>query len=383
MTKKILLIIGIVVIIGVAVFLVLGENQTNVDGEKTGFSFTNYFPFGQNDTNVDPEPIDQNSFDQDPNTTTNNNTTDQPIPKIRKISGEPVAGAIIFDSGTTTIVRFVEKGTGNVYEARSNSLEVKRLTNTTIPKIIRAVWLTNGSGFLAQTLLPENEIVETSFVALTPNQNGAEVLTPFTTKISKLPTGIKEILVSGDSTKILYYTTSNSSAFYLSNPDGTGAKMIFGHPLTEWLLRYWKNTSSVVLQTKEASGLPTYFYELNTANGSLTKTDNPMTKIVQNLYTLTEKCALPIADDSFVFCAVPDSLPSGTYPDDWYKGTAPTSDSITKIDTEHGVFYNNLNLSSETGQKIDVTEIKISKDKQHLIFKNKIDGYLWLLRLED
>ena len=103
---------------------------------------------------------------------------------------------------------------------------IQRLTNTTIPKIIRAFWLPNGSGFLAQTLIAENEVVETSFVKLNKNSTSStnESLTPFGTTIGKLPTGVKEIAIKPDGAKIFYYTINGSySDWFISNPDGTSA----------------------------------------------------------------------------------------------------------------------------------------------------------------
>ncbi len=378
MTKKILLIIGILVIIGLAIFLVLSEKTVTPENGGGGFSLNNYFPFGKNEVVVDNNTDTSTSTEP----TRSNQNINQPIPKVRKISNEPVAGAITFNSGTTTIVRFVERGTGNVYEARSDSAEVRRLTNTTIPKIIRAIWLNNGSGFLAQTLLPENEIIETSFVSLVANQGGTEALTPFSTKISKLPTDIKEILVSTDSKKIFYYTISNGASFYLANPDGTGAKLVVSHPLSEWIPRYWKNASTVVLQTKESGRSPALFYALNTQTGTFSKEGSPIGKIQKSVATIADKCALPIGSDSLIFCAVPESVPNN-FPDSWYKGALSTTDSIMEIDTLNNVYYNKISLATETDQKIDVSEIWLANDKKQVVVRNKIDGQLWMIRLED
>ena len=174
------------------------------------------------------------------------------LPRLRKISSEPVAGAAVFNIGTTSIVRFVEKGTGNVYEVKSDSLAVQRLTNTTIPKIVRAFWLPNATGFLAQTLMPESEIIETNFVKLNKNEIVGENLTPFNTTISKLPTGIKEISINPSGSKIFYYTANWSSNWFISNPDGTESSLVMSHPLTEWLPK-WVTPDRVVMQTKGSS----------------------------------------------------------------------------------------------------------------------------------
>jgi len=340
-------------------------------------------PFGSSDSTTElPDGSNINLDDEFGNIPVS--ASNQPIPRLRKISNEPTAGAAIWNVGTTTFVRWVEKGTGNVYQTSSASVNIERLTNTTIPKIVRAFWLPDGSGFLAQTIIAETEIIETSFVALSRASIGAnENLTPFTTRISKLPTGIKEISVSGDGKKIFYYTLTTSANFYISNPDGTNEALVFTHPLTEWLPRYWVSNTSVLLQTKEGVGAPARFYNLNTATKTLTRASSPLASVLQNTFILLDKCALPVGADSFVYCAVSDQTPAGTYPDDWYKGLVSTSDSLRQIDTEHDVYYHTANLTSISGEKIDVVDLDVATDQSHLIFRNKIDGFLWLLRISD
>ncbi len=421
MTKKILLIVGILVIIGIALFLIFGSKPQTEGGEsRVGFSISDYFPFGRGG-----DDMGANST----TTTTNNNTassTDglsdgsvkQPIPRLRKISNEPVAGAVIFNVGTTSVVRFVEKGTGNVYETKSDSLNNERLTNTTIPKIIRAFWLPNGSGFLAQTLLPESEIIETNFVKLnkTKASSTSEILTPFDTTIGNLPTGVKEISIKPDSTKIFYYTLNGSySNWFVSNPDGTGSSMVMTHPLTGWLPKWLpNNANTVMMQTKGSSQSIDFTYSFDVSSKTLKRIGSgvlgisanpnndgslslissggpsPTLYLIENktaittkiaLSTMAEKCVWLKEKSPTVYCAIPNQIPKGNYPDIWYKGLVSTEDFIEKIETTNDIFYNIANLTELSDQKIDVIDMSLSPDETHLIFRNKIDGYLWMLRI--
>lgn len=415
MTKKILLIIGILVVVGVALFLIFGSQPTGEGESRVGFSIREFLPFGK-DTSTNTATstgVENPTISELPTTETNGR-----IPRLRKISNEPVAGAVVFNTGTTSIVRFIEKGTGNVYEAKSDSLKIQRLTNTTIPKIIRAFWLPNGSGFLAQTLMVESEIIETNFVKLNKNNASttAESLTPFSTTIGKLPTGIKEIATKPDSTKIFYYTIKGSySNWFVSNPDGTGSNLVMSHPLTEWLPN-WISPNLVMMQNKSSSESAEYNYSFDVSNKILKKigigmvgfSSNPkadglftlvsnggsfpqlfivdnknVTSKIIRTNTLAEKCVWLKEKSLSVLCAVPNQIPSGNYPDIWYKGLVSTEDFIEKIDINNDIFYNTADLTSLSDQKIDVVDISISPDETHLIFRNKIDGYLWLLRIEE
>lgn len=383
MSKKILLIIGILVIVGLAIFLVYGA-KPQTDGGSEGFSLREFLPFGQT---PDPETTltdSETKTEENINTDENQISNNEPIPRLRKISSEPVSGAVIFNSGASSIVRFVEKGTGNVYEARSDSNSVLRLTNTTIPKIIRAFWLPNGSGFLAQTLLNGSEIIETSFVKL--NKNAAtttENLTLFGTTISKLPTGIKEIATKPDSTKIFYYVLNGMySDWFISNPDGTNSNLVYSHPLTEWLPN-WPTNNTVELRTKGSSGAMTYTYTFDTSNKTLKKTGEYWGGLSSQTKNLPEKCVATKEKTLTFYCAVPNYLPAGNYPDDWYKGLTATQDFLAKIDVQNDISFVVTDFSSLTDEEIDAKNLSLSPDQNYLIFQNKIDGELWLLRIKE
>lgn len=419
MTKKILLIIGILAVIGVATFLVLGSKpQTEGGDSRIGFSIRDYLPFGGkgNDLETGGMTIDSGDISNASSTNASSNNIVKKVPRLRKISNEPVAGAIIFNIGTTSVVRFVEKGTGNVYEAKSDTNNTERLTNTTIPKIIRSFWLPNGSGFLAQTLASGSEIIETSFVKLNKNKATTtnESLTPFSTTIGKLPTDIKEITIKPDGTKIFYYIASGSySKWFTSNPDGTGSNFLLSNPLMGWIPK-WVSGNIVMMQTKSSSKSTDFTYSFDVSKKTLQKvgqgavglSSNPnidgslalistggsfpelfvvnnknasTTRIMAN--TLAEKCVWLKAKNPSVFCATPNQIPAGDYPDVWYKGLVSTEDFIKKIDINNDIFYNMANLASLSNQKIDVVDMSLSPDETHLIFTNKIDGYLWMLRI--
>ncbi|OHA94361.1 MAG: hypothetical protein A3E02_00575 [Candidatus Zambryskibacteria bacterium RIFCSPHIGHO2_12_FULL_38_34] len=416
MTKKILLIIGILVIVGIVAFLIFSSKPPLAPGEsRVGFSIRDYLPFGNSGNETTSTTTNTSTNNNDTGSQTSTNMEGQLVPKLRKISKEPIAGAVIFNTGTTSLVRFIEKGTGNVYEARSDSVAIQRLTNTTIPKIIRAFWLPNASGFLAQTLLSGREIVETNFVRLNKNVASStnETLTPFGVTIGKLPTGIREITIKPDSTKIFYYTVSASSDWYISNPDGTGSSLVMSHPLTEWLPK-WISPNQIVMQNKGSFKSVGYSYSFDVLNKALRKIGLGMVGLSVNTSTdgswslassggaspklfmidnknvtskditvkgLAEKCVWLKDKNPSVYCAVPGQFPTGDYPDVWYKGLVSTEDSIWKMDMNN-IFGEISNLPLESGEKIDVVDLSLSPDETHLIFKNKIDGYLWMLRID-
>jgi hypothetical protein len=416
MTKKIVLTIGILAIIALAAFLIFGGEESGQGDSKVGF-LREFFPFGSSDEVVFDDGQNQGGGEEKGGGE-NIGDTNTPVPRVRKISSEPVAGAVVFNVGTTSVVRFVEKGTGNVYEARSDTVKIDRLTNTTIPKIVRAYWLPDGSGFLAQTLMTEYEIIETSFVKVVKNDKPleTEVLTPFVAEISKLPTGIKELSISPDGKRIFYYTSNGFiSNWFTSNPDGTKSTSLGSYRLNEWL-PLWYAPNSIIMQTKSSALAESYIYELNPSTKALRKVggsevglsslpspegtsilissggsfpdlyfvdSKTAVKTSINTRTLADKCAWSRSEKNYVFCGVPTQVPQGVYPDSWYKGLLQTEDYVKKIDVLNNISYDVAYLSNSTGEKIDVVDMAVSKDDSHIIFKNKVDEYLWMLRVAE
>ena len=405
MSKKFLLIIGIIIIIGIAAFLVLSSGDSNGEGEnRVGFSIRDYFPFGKNEDSLPTgQSTSTNTSEEEP--VIPKGESNSPVPRLRKISNEPVAGAVIYNVGTTSFVRFVEKGTGNVYEARGDRNTVQRLTNTTIPKVVVAEWLPDASGFLAQTVDIASDFIETSFVKLSKNSSLSENAPLYTTTISNLPTSIEGLTISPDSKKIFYYIRGSSSFWFVANPDGTNRKNIYSSPLLEVTPKRLDN-KTLFIHTKPALGAQTFAYKFDTETKKLTKAsvsgfglsfnpnsdkvlvsnggfstsviDNKLNSVSLNTNTLAEKC---VWSGVYLYCAIPEGNISG-YMDSWYKGSVSTTDNIRMIDTEN-IFYKNVaSLSTEAGEEIDVENMSISKDGSHLIFRNKKDGFLWMLRVE-
>lgn len=403
-TKKIILIFGILVVIALAIVVVMSSDESVTDNTN-GFSVRNFFPFGNPEDQIEVSDSTTSAQEQ-----MVSQDTSEPIPKLRKISSDPVAGAVIFSRGTTTIVRFVLKDTGNVYEATSDSLAIKRLTNTTIPKINRSFWLPSGEGFLAQKT-DGSLIIETSYIRLKPTnpETSSEFSISHEAIISDLPTGIKEVTPSPDSKKIFYYTADSGMRAFISNPDGTNSVSIYSGPISEWVPN-WFSKDKVLLVTKSSSESNSYGYLLNIPNKSLIKVfgniigssalpnENeilissggvePSLSLITNkgsieaigAKTLVEKCDW--LETNSLVCAIPKRLSRGSYPDDWYRGTLVTDDVIELLDIKKNSVLIISDLKDESGEQVDVQNIQISKDGDYALFVNKINQSLWLLRLE-
>lgn len=412
-TKKIILILGIVIIIGIAAFIILSPKNAPTDTPNSGFSIRNFFPFGNSEDIISSEQNIEGEGNASPEIPTVSGPNEI-LPRLRKISSAPVAGAVMLSQGTTTIVRFVQKDTGNVYEARSDSAQIQRLTNTTIAKINRAFWLPTGEGFLAQKA-SENGFIETSYIRLrkSPATTSNELLLPYEPVISSLPSGITEITPSPDGKKIFYYTSEGGTKGFLSDPDGTKATSIYESGVSEWVLN-WFSSSSIFLTTKASYASQGFGYLLNPSNKTLSRVFGEITgasalmrsdgKFVlvsaggsvprllsvdistqksrlSNIETLSEKCVWGEPGKLIIICGVPKSFPKGNYPDSWYGGRVATSDLLELIDLENDSVLILSDPKEDVGENIDVDKVISSKNGDFISFVNKPDQSLWLFEI--
>ena len=97
--------------------------------------------------------------------------------------------------------------------------------------------------------------------------------------------------------------------------------------------------------------------------------------------TLSEKCAWGKKAPKVVYCGVPESLPQGAFPDDWYQGRVSFSDALWRIDTETNTPERLSFPEIDIKESIDAIEPFLSTDDGFLFFINKKDSSLWSLRI--
>ncbi|HYC34378.1 MAG TPA: hypothetical protein VEC13_01465 [Candidatus Paceibacterota bacterium] len=424
MTRKVIILLSAVVVLFLLVlgFLFFIARKAP---EPTDSAFTQkvreLFPFGR--PAQDPDDLFTGEGTEFPETGLNGEVSlgDRPVPRLRKISSEPTAGTYHWSEvkpDTKEIIYHVEyadRATGRIYDAESNKLPVTQISNTTLPKMYEAKFASTDS-FLSRFLdNNREEVIKTYFVTLRlPTQSAT---TSTSTPLLKVSTGtyleenIKEIAFSPSKSKVAYsiYTPTGGSII-VSNPNGSNKRQVFASPLREWLLE-WISETGVLITTKPSGLAEGYAYNLNTSSGGLTKITgglgltmsvSPKTagfylvgkgggtisttflktdaaKGNQTLYlsrTLPEKCVWSKKDSNIIYCAVPSSVPSSLYPDDWYQGIVSFTDSIWKINVETAQ-TNIVVTPSDSGAGVDAINLEVSENDEFLTFINKKDLSLW------
>ncbi len=402
MSKK-SLIITISIVLGLLLlsligyyFIILG-NKSGTDPGTTGFR--SFFPFGGNATTeqatstrpVQPETPKPNNFTQ----------------KLRKLSTEPVAGAGVLDIKAGSLVRYVERGTGHVFEVEMFSPNQNRISNVTTPITYEALWENKNNSFIARYLEDDNRTIDTYSISVKTSTSTASSISGVT-----FPPSISDVSVFGGN---VFYLQQKSlgSAGYVSGFDGSKKKQVWNSPIKE-LLSQFVNTKTVALTSKPAQNISGFLYFVDTETGKVTNvlgnivglttlTSADTTKVLYlaqgdgiSTYifdikaksytgivptTFPEKCVWSNKDKNIVYCAVPKERLDEKSLTTWYKGLIAFTDDIWKYDLKTNTSTLIENPLNEFGEIIDVIKPILSENEQYLIFINKRDNILWSLDL--
>ena len=336
----------------------------------------------------------------------------RPTTNLFRISSTPVAGAVIFTKNNQTIVRYVDRATGHIYDTDLAMLVKTKVANQTLPKIYEAYFRPDGNAVLLRSLKEDSDVVENIVLTLTPPKSiSTDAL--YTVSSAALRGDIGAV-ATADSGNTLFYALRDTSTINSSAFNGTGAKTLLASPFTDWRLAVAGN--NLVVYTKASAGAAGYAYTLNTASRAFTKILGPFNGLavvpnkadnrvlysyfendgtrlfVKNLVnnalseilptTLAEKCVWSAKNIGTFFCGTPTAGITGAEPDNWYKGATHFSDYIWRFDTNSEVAQLLSEPKRSFGVDIDVIDPKLSPDENYLVFINKTDLSLWALKLE-
>jgi hypothetical protein len=400
--KKTYILIASILLIILLVLIGLYLTGKNPDGSpKMPSVFKDFFPFGGS-TVTENIPVEEPT--EEPPVV----TTDDFTKRLRKITSEQVAGAGVLDVKAGSVIRYIEKATGHIYEVELFSPRAGRISNTTIPMVYDAYWGNKNESLVSQYLKDDDVTVDTYSITL----KNISTTTENTISGSAMSKNISSVSAFGNS--VFYIEEgSNESIGYVSTFDGKNKKRIWNSPIKELLSQY-VNDKTVALATKPHENAPGYLYIVGTNTGTTKKVlsdiyglsalVNPAGTDVlylgqsgsalMNLYniktmaresispaTFPEKCVWGKKDTKFIYCAVPkDFIAVGTLTS-WYRGTISLNDDIWRYDLEDKTSKIIADLSQESGEEIDLMKPTLSDSDQYLMFVNKKDNSLWSLDL--
>jgi hypothetical protein len=372
-----------------------------------------FSPFGRN--TVVNQPISQVPPPQEePGEVPSQPAEPLKMPKLRQISTTPIAGVGASSTASSSLVRYMDRGTGHVYEVDSLLPEAKKLSNTTLPKIYEAYWNKNLNALVLRYLRNETDTI-TNFYAEVRSTGTSTTETPFEVKGRFLVPDIQQVAISPMGNRIFTWNIENSRGVgYVSGFDETAKVKVADTPMTQVVLD-WPETNTVTIQTKASSGLIGYLYSIDIRNGVMNKVlgdvrglvgkvskdglkvfySSSNSNSIKTYYsdiktgvnqevifkTLADKCVWSTLRKNEVYCAVPTEIASGSYPDDWYSGKISFIDQIWHLDTTTGEVHLLANLLNLSNKLMDATDLILDPKEDFLYFTNKRDLTLWSLDL--
>lgn len=432
MLRKILgwtIFVLIFVFIGFTIWLFFIRDTTD-----PGTSFTptdrpaDFFP-------TDIPGLNQNGeVDPDPNRTelVNRNL----IPRLRQLSQVPTAGSVAFErvgntsrpvissdgsesteQNTYTVFRYIERSTGHLYEAREDSLTQTRLSNTTLPRVVDALFSKDGSRALLRMLKEDQETIDTlsakvTAKATTSASSASLVSDGFALEGPYLSSNIIDAEITSTGLTYLVPQNAGGSALITSTLDDLSKKIILESPLKNWMISRI-NSASILMTTKADSRTSGFSYLVNAQNGLMDKLlgdlpglttlmspdekwliysisrNNEFNTFVLNtetnetkkfgVNTLPEKCVFSQKNSNIVYCAGPSTMPRVTLPESWYQGTVSLNDNLWKTDLSTQSYDQILGDKEEVDQSFDMIKLEISPNDDFILFVNKKDLTLWSL----
>lgn len=349
-------------------------------------------------TNVTPKP-NQN----------NEEGVSAPEPTLFQIHDKPTVGFVVFNRGLNSFARFIEQGSGHVYEYNFDSKEKRRISNTSIPKIQTASFAKDGNTVAFQYL--ESGVIRSGIGQLaTTSEEGSYK------KITFLPADLTSIAISPLGNEVAYSTVgANGGIVGVADKDGTKARTVFSSPLTRWFVS-WHSADSIIVETPlSAEGGASYSVNARTAVASTivassgyfsgvtgasdgihflytpvwskgvtrlnTKDDTEFVGFSMN--TIPSKCSFMATSTDFALCASSSgtNAPIIAGLEAWLRGEGYAKDYLYLINFRKA-FWSPIIKTEDLGDRsFDVEHVEVDMKMLFGAFKERESETLWGFRL--
>jgi hypothetical protein len=336
------------------------------------------------------------------------------VPSLRHLSTTPIGGMAASTTASSTIVRWIDRGVGHIFQAYSDNLAITELSNTTIPRVYESYWSGKANALIFSTV-PDDSDTITTFYAEIKASASASNTTPYELKGSTVPSNTTAVALSPKGDSVFTLTNENAAGVgYTSLLNGQKRTQIFTSPLTQFNID-WPEINTLALTTKGTSFGTGFLYFVNPKNGVFNKilgnirglstltshdakkvlysssANNTITTAIFDVKThtsqslafntLPDKCVWGTINKDILFCAVPSEIPAGAYPEAWYNGTVSFSDKIWQVNAATGDVHIVADLLGISRTIIDAENLKLDPKENYIYFMNKRDLTLWSFSL--
>ncbi len=413
-TLLILSIIAVLAIIGIGIYFFFSAHSSNVgiippSQNSFPLASTTSGVFGANSTKTSQSNILSTSTVATSGITGVSNGTST-TSRLYEITSENVApGVLVFDTKTKkdtpshTLVRYINRKTGNMYSYDTSANLISRISNKTIPGVFSVSWLSDGTEAYLRYFSKESDIYSIATYALSADGSNDFFLPQGITQLSTYGTKSLLTLVSGVNGSIATRASANYHNIYTA----------FQTPLTK-IVAEFSGPNKYLVYTKPSATQYGYAFIVN-SHGSFEQITGPYKGLVArispdgkkaiisytnnqgsvktsllDLISHTSK-SLPIAtivnkcvwtsDSKSIYCGVPTKITSAQYPDAWYQGAVTFTDRLWRIDVKNRYTQRVLDPKQYGKGPFDMTSLSIDPYQKVLSFINKKDGSLWMYKL--
>ena len=311
---------------------------------------------------------------------------------LQQLTTRPVAG-FGFTGTSSAQLRYVERGTGHIYEINVDTGAERRVSGTTIPQVVDASFSPEAAHV---ALISDNATVRTVLAGTINEETGS-------TEYATLPAGVFTTTFISETN--LGYLTDESGAVggYEYNLTTRDPVRRFTTPLTDVHL-VWEGRPYVYNSpTRHFSGA---LYSVDGGTTAVTPGGFGFVGGLNEAYIfssviedeqyvsyaterdggervklpvlfLPEKCTAVPDDPNRLWCAVPFEH-TRDYVEDWYKGLLRSEDMLWRISVSGGEAQLISDLFSTAGRVVDVKEMISSNDGAVVLFSNATDNTLWM-----
>lgn len=326
-------------------------------------------------------------------------------PQLSRVGKSPTAGYGFVEKNGTRL-RFVERGSGYIFDASPETGALERVTNTLVPRTYEA--LVAGDHVVMRGVDEDGDIAtvvgEITFSTSTENM-------PAALKQRRLVNNIRSIAIRPDGSEFFYITDSlQGGAGIRASWDEKSQKKIFSSAVFGWQIDFLSDGRLMVTENASdsaggyayrvgESGLQpiiggvrgltllshpkssAYLYGESAGTLSLfARFGTSSAPILLLVRTVADKCVWSPLEKAVAYCAVPQQTPPANFLDGWYRGEIHTADAWWRVD----VSANSAEpLYSSANASFDVEDPVIDESGTSIAFRNAIDKTLWLLRIAE
>ncbi|MDP3934988.1 MAG: hypothetical protein Q8Q46_02120 [Candidatus Giovannonibacteria bacterium] len=326
-----------------------------------------------------------------------------PVGTLIRLSDDNISSLVGVGTTSVRYHKNIPENLGHLFERRADGAsEEKRISNFTIPQVLRVVWAPDAKRAVIFYNL-DNQIRKLliDYSTTTPKTNF-------------LPDAVSDVAFSPDSKSLAFINDSGDTQnIFTATSDFKNQRKILDNDIPGLEIS-WPAANTIALKTKSSYAVRGFLYAVNIGSGAFSKiaeglgldaiwnkdgsgvlysrsdADGNILNIKFldiktgaekefSVKTIAEKCAFLNTLKNIAYCGVP-RLSAGRItekqPDAWWQGKVSFQDNFVSLDTATG--QNSVFVPTPT----DITQPKLLLDDSSLLFRDKTSGNLWSLKLK-